>query len=141
MTAPIQIGGDVVDLSKRIAFNATVVGSPIAGSAITTVCTLTFPNFNNLQNVSGVFLEASCALTVGTSGVSILMQIRQTGTVGTVVATTGAVTATAANLYSPSVQGVDTAPLAAGVWVVCLTIASGAAATTISSVSLFATAV
>jgi hypothetical protein len=130
-----------MDLSPRFASNATVQGSPIAGSAITVVCTLTVPNFGRLVNVSGVFLEAACALTVGTNGVSILMQVRQTGTAGTVIATTGAVTATAASLYAPATQGLDTAPLAAGVWVVCLTMASSTASTTISSVSLIAIAV
>lgn len=140
MPVPIQIGSASVDFSQRFAANGTVVGSPIAGASITTVCTLTFPNFGNLTNVTGVFLEAACALTVGTNGVSVLMQIRQTGTVGAVIATTGAVTATAANLYAPSTQGLDSSPLAAGVWVVCLTIASGSASTTISSVSLAALA-
>ncbi len=141
MPVPITYGAAAIDLSPRFAYTATVQGSPIAASTITVVATLTFPNFGNLTNVTGVFLEAACALTVGTNGVSILMQIRQTGTTGTVIATTGAVTAVAAQLFAPSTQGVDTAPLAAGVWVVCLTMASSTASTTISSVSLIAQAV
>lgn len=129
-----------MDFSSRVANNATVVGSPAAGS-ITSVCALTFPNFGKLQNATGVYLEGTVSLTIGTNGVSCLMQIRQTGVAGSVIASTGAMTVTAGNLYSFSVQGVDTAPLAAGVWIIALTIGSGSASSTVSGTSLIASAV
>jgi hypothetical protein len=140
MTTPTQFSAASMDLSSRIANNSTVVGSPAAAS-ITSVCALTFPNFGKLQNATGVYLEGTVSLTIGTSGVSCLVQIRQTGTAGAVIASTGALTVTATNLYSFSVQGVDTAPLAAGVWIIAVTIGSGAATSTVSAVSLFASAV
>ena len=140
MPVPIQYSAASVDLSARIANSATVVGSPAAGS-ITSVCALTFPNFGNITNITGVYLEALVAFTVGTSGISAKLDIRQTGTSGAVIATTGATTVVAGNLYALATQGVDTAALAAGVWIAALTIGSGAATSTVSSVSLIATAV
>lgn len=140
MTTPTQFSAASMDFSSRVANNATVVGSPAAGS-ITSVCALTFPNFGKLQNATGVYLEGTVSLTIGTNGVSCLMQIRQTGVAGSVIASTGAMTVTAGNLYSFSVQGVDTAPLAAGVWIIALTIGSGSASSTVSGTSLIASAV
>lgn len=140
MPVPIQYSAAAMDLSSRVANNATIVGSP-AASSITSVCALTFPNFGNLTNMTGVYLEGTVSLTIGTNGVSCLVQIRQTGTAGSVIASTGALTVTAASLYSFSVQGVDTAPLAAGVWIIAVTIGSGSASSTVSAVSLFASAV
>jgi hypothetical protein len=54
------------------------------------------------------------------------MDIRQTGTSGAVIATTGALTVVAANLVTVSVQGIDTAPLAAGFAFLHLPPSSGA---------------
>lgn len=140
MPVPIQYSAAAMDFSSRVANNATVVGSPAAGS-ITSVCALTFPNFGNLTNVTGVYMEGTVSFTAGTNAISALMQIRQTGTAGAVIASTGAVTVVAASLYSLSVQGVDLTPLAAGVWIIALTMGSGSATSTVSAVSLFASAV
>lgn len=129
-----------LDLSPRFAQNSTVVGSPAAGS-ITSVCAITVPNFANIAVITGVILEGFVALTVGTNAVTCLVQIRQTGTAGAVVATSGALTCVATNLISVSVQGIDTAPLAAGVWIIAVTMGSGSATSTVSSTQLLATVV
>jgi hypothetical protein len=140
MSTPTTYSAASIDLSGRIAYNASIVGSPAAAS-ITSVCALTFPNFGKLQLSTGVYLEGTVSLTIGTSGVTCTVALLQTGTSGASIATTGALTVVAANKYSFSVQGVDTAPLAAGVWIIAVTIGSGAATSTVSQVSLFATAV
>lgn len=138
-TPPITLTADRVDLSPRFLENHTVAASP-SGSSETIVCQLTVAS-NEAVNY-GIFLEAFCAYTVGTSGVSGNLRIRQTGTSGTTIAATGALTQTAGNLVALACQGVDAAPVLPGqVYVVTLTIASGAAASTVSSVSLFATVV
>lgn len=126
-----------LDLSPRIAESHTVAGSP-ATNAITSVCALTVPGFNDIPVATGVLLEGWVAFTVGTSGVTAKLDIRQTGVAGAVIATTGALTVTATNLVAFSVKGLDAAPLAAGVWVLALTIGSGAAISTVSGVELVA---
>lgn len=141
MPQPITASVAGIDLTDRFIENHTVAASP-ALAAITTVATLTWNPQSNPTVVKGAFLSCEAALTVGTSGVSILAQIRRTNNTGTVIATTGALTATAGNLYSVSCQGIDAVAFSPGqAWVFCLTIASGAAASTVSSVALWATIV
>lgn len=141
MPQPITASVAGIDLTERFIENHTVSASP-ALAAITTVATLTWNPQNNPTVVYGAILEAAVALTIGTSGVSAKLDIRRTNNTGTVIATTGAVTATAASLIALSTQGVDQVQFAPGqVWVVCLTIASGAAASTVSSVSILGTIV
>jgi hypothetical protein len=139
MPNPIQLAGAGVDLSKRIQETHTVVGSP-ATNAETIVASLTITD--DLVVGRGVFLEAAVAYTVGTSGVSGTLKLRQTNTSGATIATTGALTIVATNLRSDAVQGVDASPTLPGqIYVVTLTIGSGAATSTVSAVSLFATIV
>lgn len=128
------------DLSPRFAQSQAVTGSP-ATNAITVVCTLTFPAFSNLAIAAGVQLYGWVAFTVGTSGTAAKLDIRQTGTGGAVIATTGALTVTAATLVSFDLQGLDASPLTAGVWVICLTVTAGAAISTVSSTQLSAIAI
>jgi hypothetical protein len=139
MPNPIQLAGAGVDLSKRIQETHTVVGSP-ATNAETIVASLTITD--DLVVGRGVFLEAAISYTVGTSGVSGTLKIRQTNTSGATIASTGALTIVATNLRSDAVQGVDASPTLPGqIYVVTLTIGSGAATSTVSAVSLFATIV
>lgn len=140
MPEPLHLSAVNLDQSPRFAQSSAVVGSP-ATNAITSICAVTVPNFGALTVVTGVQLEGWCAFTVGTSGVSALLQIRQTGTAGAVIATTGLLTVVAANLVTFAVQGIDTAPLAAGVWIIALTIGSGAAISTVSAAQLTATVI
>lgn len=136
MPDPIVRSAAGVDLSTRFFRTSTVGGSP-AAATITTVATLTLTA--DLIQTLGIHLWAFVAFTVGTNGVSVLMQIRQTNTTGTVIASTGAVTATAANLGSLSCQGIDTAGVLPGqVYVVCLTVATSSATSTVSAVNLSA---
>ena len=78
-----------------------------------------------------------------TSGVSALLRIKQTSTGGAVINVgTGLSTVVAANLVETGCQGLDAAPVLPGqVYVLCLTIGSGAAVSTVSAVQLIAIAV
>lgn len=136
----IRTGAAVLGLSQRIQQNNSVVGSP-ATNAITSICALTFPSFGKLTLETGVLLEGWVSFTTGTSGVTAKLDIRQTGTSGAVINTTGLVTVVATQIYALSIQGLDATPLAAGVWIMALTIGSGAAVSTVSAVQLVATAV
>lgn len=137
MADPITRTAAGLDLSDRVFENHTVSASP-AGSSITTVATATWAPSDFPPMVYGCYLSCELALTIGTSGVSALLQIRRSSSSGTVIASTGAITVSAASLYSISAQGVDAVAFVPGqAWVVCLTIGSGAAASTVSSVSLF----
>jgi hypothetical protein len=133
---PISVSGAGVDLSTRFATSVTVAASP-ALAAITTIATITISS--SIVVVTGIQLWGWCAFTVGTSGVTAKLDIRQTNTTGAVVATTGLTTVTATNLVETGTQGLDTAGVLPGqVYVLCLTIGSGAAASTVSAVQLTA---
>lgn len=135
---PIRVAGDAVDLSTRFSETHTVAASP-ALAAITAVATLTLTQAVTL--VTGIQLTGWVAFTVGTSGVSAKLDIRQTSTAGAVVATTGLTTVTAANLVETGCQGFDlqtAITLPNQVYVLCLTIGSGAAASTVSACQLTA---
>jgi hypothetical protein len=136
---PIQENVASVDLSQRFRGTNTVTGSP-ALAAETVIATLTLTDA--LQVNSNIKLWGWCAFTVGTAGVSATLKLRQTGTSGTTLATTGALTVVAANLVSFSIMGVDASPTLPGqVYVMTLTIGSGGAASTVSAVDLRATIV
>lgn len=131
---PIQYDSAHLDLSARFGFSKTVVGSP-ALAAITSICTVTVPG--DLAVLTGINLEGWCAFTVGTSGVSAKLDLRQGSVAGAVVATTGLITVVAANLVTISVNGVDTVPVLPNqVYVLALTITSGAAISTVSAAQL-----
>lgn len=136
MPNPIHVAGDQVDLSGRIQSTQTVGASPSAASE-TIIGTLT--TTGDFVIASGVFLEGWAAFTVGTSGVSGNLRIRQTNVSGSVIAASGAITMAATNLVQVSVQGKDTSPTFPGqVYVLTLTIASGAATSTVSALQLLA---
>lgn len=139
MPDPISMNIGRVDLTDRFIENHTVAASPAAG-AITTVATLTWSPQSSPTIVNGALLEAAIAFTVGTNGVTALLQIRRGTSAGTIIASTGAVTVVATNLVALSTQGIDQVAFNPGqAWVVCLTIGSGSAASTVSSVSVFGT--
>lgn len=127
----IKFAADVVDLSARYVWTTTVDGSP-ALAAETVIAHLTIPE--NLDVASVVRLEGWAAFTVGTSGVSGQLRIRQTSTSGTVVANSGALTMTAGDLYAPVILGLDASPGNGQYYVLTLQVASGAAASTVSAV-------
>lgn len=131
---PIRLSADEMDMSPRRFYSTGIVASP-ALAAETIIATLTVAA--NLSVVQSVRLQGWAAFTVGTSGVSAQVRIRQTNVAGTVKADSGAVTVTAGNLREASVQGDDTAATIPGqVYVLTLQIASGAAASTVSAVYL-----
>ena len=130
---PIARSALALDLSPRFAVYTTVDASPSAASE-TVVATLTIANFANIAVVSGVWLSAWLAFTVGTSGANVTLKIRQTNISGTVVATTGVLTGgvAAGNLLAQDVEGFDSG---AGKLSYCvtLTVGSAAAASTVSA--------
>ena len=134
MPEPIKQSVIFTDLSGRFQSTQAVAASP-ALAAETIIGTLNIAGFGDTSVVSGIQFDGWAAFTVGTSGVSATLRIRQTNVSGTVVATTGALTVTAANLVQINVQGFDAAP-GVGVYVLTLQIGSGAAASTVSALSL-----
>lgn len=122
-----------LDMSPRFAFDTTVDASP-AAAAETVIATLNLPQAALIA--TGIRLNGWAAFTVGTSGTASTLRIRQTGLAGTVIATTGACTRTAAQLVEQGVQGIDTAPLAARVYVLTLEVTAGSAVSTVSAVEL-----
>lgn len=125
-----------VDCTHRIVTYNTVDASPAAASE-TVIATLTIPNFANIAVVNGIDLSGWAAFTVGTSGASVRMRIRQTNVSGTVKADTGALTGgvAAGNLLAQDVEGYDSGA-GVGVYVLTLTVASGATASTVSALKL-----
>jgi hypothetical protein len=132
--SPITLSADRIDMSPRRFYTVGIVGSP-ALAAETIIATLTVAA--NVAVTQSVRLQGWAAFTVGTSGVSAQLRIRQTSAVGTLKADSGAVTAAAANLREQSIQGDDTAPTLPGqIYVMTLQVASGSAASTVSAVYL-----
>lgn len=138
MSDPIRANVGGIDLSDRFIENHTVSASP-SGSTITTVATLTWSPQTSPTVVNGALLRVNLALTAGTNGVGALLEIRRGTTTGTLIASTGAVTIVATKLYELSTQGIDQVAFIPGqAWLACLTITSGSAASTVSSVSFSA---
>lgn len=138
MPLPISIDASHIDLSPRVFTSTAVAGSP-ATNAETTVCTLTCTG--DLASTLGVVIVGTVSFTVGTSGASAQVKIRRTGTSGTTVLDTGALTGgiAATNLVSYTVAAFDSAGFINGrVYVMTLTIGSGAAVSTVSQASLVA---
>lgn len=137
MPQPIRYDSQFLDLTKRVQVYKTVDASPAAASE-TIIATLTLSGFADTAVLSGVLLNAWAAYTVGTSGTAVTLRIRQTNGSGTVVATTGAMTKTAASLYADDVNGFD-AGAGVGVYVFTMQVTSGAAASTVSALLIQAT--
>lgn len=134
-TVPITDSAQKIDLTPRFGGSSTVQNSPIAAAAETIICTVNLQDFAATAMIAGVRLHGWAAFTVGASGVSATLRIRQTNGSGTVVASTGALTVTAANLVAFDVLGADASP-GVGTYVLTLQIGSGAGNTTISAVHL-----
>jgi hypothetical protein len=140
MPAPISLSGDRVDLSPRVVQTQAITGSP-AAAAETIVATL--PALGDIAAQLGVWLSGSIAFTVGTSGTAFTLRVRRTNVAGTVVFTTGALTATAANLVAPGFNAFDPITVAGltlpgQVYVVTLQVTAGSAASTVSAASVVA---
>lgn len=141
MPHPINLGAAGIDLSQRFFVSTAVAASP-ATNAETTICTVTCTG--DIAALAGVYLWGSCAFTVGTSGTAITLKLRQTGTSGATVFSTGATTAgiSAGNLVALDAQGFDNAPVLPGqVYVLTMTVTGGAATSTVSAANLFAVVV
>ena len=139
MPTPIQLGAAGLDLSGRVFASRTVVGSP-AAAAETIVASVTVSG--DLATALGVVVVGYAAVTVGTNGTALTWRIRQTDTSGTIVKSSGAKTATAANLVDELILGTDVGQVAARqVYVLTLTVTAGSAASTVSAVELVAIAV
>ena len=136
MPVPIQIGAAGLDLSGREGDTATVAASPSAATE-TVIASFVLPTDVVVEH--GVLVFGFAAWTVGTSGTTSTLKIRQTGTSGTTIKATGAETSAAGVVLSRAIMGVDSAPALTGqTYVLTLTIANGAAASTVSAVELIA---
>lgn len=133
---PTRLSAAGIDLSPRARHTAVVSASP-ADDAETVIASLSIPG--NLPTTLGCLLFGWVAFTVGASGTAVTVRIRKSTVAGTVVAATGAVTFTAADLGALAVQGLDATPaLPNQVYVVTLEVADGAAESTVSGVDLVA---
>lgn len=137
----ISANAILTDWSARIVDTTTVSASPSAATE-TIIGTVTIPNFGGIPVTQKIYLAGWAAFTVGTSGASVRLRIRQTNVSGTVVADTGALTGgvAAGNLLAQDVSGSDATPGVA-VYVLTLTVGSAAAASTVSALQLLATVV
>ena len=135
MPAPaIRFDGAAVDLSSRVYHSSTVVASPTDATE-TIIASVTLSGNVSLQKA--VYVQGWCAFTAGTNGVSARLRLKPTDASGTAFADTGAVTAVAASLYAPMIQGVSTsATLPGQVYVLTLTVGSASAGSTVSAVWL-----
>lgn len=141
MSTPIQVGGAAVDMSQRIAHSSTVAASPTDNTE-TIIATVTVPG--NLQLNLGIYVIAVAEFTIGASGTAANLKIRRTNASGTTIHATGATTAAAGNLVNRAAAGIDLLATGVGagtVYVATLTITAGAAASTVSAVSLLAWAI
>lgn len=136
MPEPIRYNSVALDLATRFQSYKTVDASPSAGTE-TVIATLTLADFADIAVVNRIELRGWAAFTVGTSGVSANLRIRQTDGNGTVVVASGATTVAATNLKALDVFGFDAAPGVAA-YALTLTIGSGAAASTVSALELSA---
>jgi hypothetical protein len=125
------------DQTPRFVYSTTVVASPTDNTE-TIIASITLPD--NASPVLGIELVAFAAFTIGTSGTSGNLKIRRTNASGTTVVASGAVTAgvwAATQLAELVTMGFDTGPTLPGqVYVATLTVANGAAASTVSAVLL-----
>jgi hypothetical protein len=136
MPVPIRDTAAGLDLSPRVFKSTAIVASPVDATE-TIVCTLTVTG--DIAAILGIVLIGFAAFTVGTNGVSGTAQIRRTNAAGTSIVSSGAVTATAANLTERQVVGFDTGPTLPGqVYVLDLTVASASAGSTVSAATLIA---
>lgn len=134
MPEPIRFNSVAFDLATRFQSYNTVDASPAAGSEAV-IATLTLADFGDIAVVSRIELVGWAAFTVGTSGISANLRVRQTNVSGTVVAATGALTVSAGDLYAPYVSGFDATP-GVGAYALTLTVGSGAAESTVSALEL-----
>lgn len=137
--SPVRIISDDIDFSDLLWVDTSVDASP-AAAAETIIATLTVAI--TLRQSQEVLLAAWAPFTVGTNGTAATLRIRRTNASGTVVATTGALTVTAANLVAPVALGVDsqTSEVTNQVYVATLQVTNGSAASTVSAVTLAALA-
>lgn len=137
MPQPIKTSVIFEDLSARFQGTSTVGGSP-ATNEEKIIGTLTLSNFNDVAVVAGIRLHGWCSFTAGTNGVTATMRIRQTDASGTVIASTGANTVVATQIYALDALGADAAP-GIGKYVLTLQIGSGSAVSTVSALHISAT--
>lgn len=134
MPAPITSNIINEDLQGRFTGSSTIIASP-AAAAETIIASVNTPNFGDTAILSGVRIQAFAAFTVGTNGTAVTFRIRQTGLAGNVVQSTGALSATAANLDSRAMIAFDPAPGAA-VYVLTMQVTAGSAASTVSALHI-----
>ena len=140
---PFRWYGGQVDSGDRIQFSNTVSASPTGSAETVVASTPAFPA--NVPFSKGVQVSCELAYTIGTSGVSCQVRIRTgvTAGAGTVLYDSGAQTGghnTATQLVSDSAAYFHTTPVAGQQYCVTLTIASGAATSTVTKVNITAIA-
>lgn len=124
-------------IAPRLLASATVKASP-ALAAETDVCEIA--GIATRSDQDAVILHGSVDITAGTAGTAVTLKIRQgAGVGGTVVATYGPVTVTAADRYSIPIDGVDVPGQVAGEsYTLTATVTAASAASTVHACALTA---
>jgi len=136
MPLPIQIDASHLDLSPRVFRSNTIAASPPDATA-TAVATVTCTG--DIAAVLGVLVIGWYSITIGTNGVTLASKVTRTNAAGTAIATGGAETVTATQVYARSIVAFDTGPTMPGqVYTLTVTVGSGSAASTVSAVQLVA---
>lgn len=139
MPDPTRFDGLGIDLSGRVKRSAAVTASPAA--AVETIVA-TSPSVGAPSFGLGVLVIAYAACTVGANGTAVTWRIRRTDASGTIIKSSGAKSATAANLIDELIAGVDTSPAAQGqVYVLTLTVTAGTTESTVSAVEIVTVAI
>ncbi|HEY4441643.1 MAG TPA: hypothetical protein VGN14_14385 [Candidatus Elarobacter sp.] len=130
----------LLDLTARVACAVTVGASPSA-AAETVIGTLNCST--GLTFGLGMIIQGWCTITIGGSGTSIRLRVRQTNISGAVVADSGVVTAgiVAGNVTTQDAGGLDTAPPAGGVYVLTALVGAAVSGSTVGALQIFAIAV
>jgi hypothetical protein len=135
---PYRLVSQAIDFHDRFFTDITVDASP-AAAAETIIANVTINQA--LRADQGVLLIGWAAFTVGTDGVSALLNIRRTDVAGAVKAASGALTGeiAATKLVEKSVQGFDALGAVGNQkYVLTLTVGSGSAESAVSGVLLAA---
>lgn len=125
-----------IDLGPKVFRSTSVAASPAAATE-TVVCTVTATGIS--ASSAGVIVMGSGAFTMGTDGTGYTLKLRQTGTSGTTLISTGIIDLAATKLGTGSLVGFDAAPSTPSqVYVLTATITLGSAPSTFSGASLVA---
>lgn len=134
--SPLRLAATGIDLSSRARFEVGATADIDVATEVV-VATLVIPSL--IVVTSGVLLFGAAQTVVGTNGTALQQRIRKGAVDGTILADTGALAATAADLFSETIVGVDASPALPGqAYVLTITTADNTANTAVTLPTLAA---